>query len=258
MRTFTFNGTSSNGIFKTNAIRRQMLAPIESEIKTIRGKGGGIALKSFLGVREIEIDVTLLRTNNTDLRSYVENTVVPWLYTDIEKNLIFTDEPERIYKAKLISDTEIEDFLGMGEVTLKFICADPFKYRDWEKTFFAGTAITNAGVFTVLNEGTAPVYPKIRIVPTVAVTWIKLTNQTTGKMMLLHNTQGALDAWDTIIVDCNLNRIYDEANGTRRDYILDLTSDYFPLVKGNNNLIFEANVTPNNVSARVIYTERYY
>lgn len=257
MRTFTFNGASSSGVFKTNAIRRQMIAPIETDIKVIRGKGGGIAQKSFLGIREIEIDVTIMRTNNTDLRTFVENTIIPWLYTEDDKKLIFSDEPSRIYYGKLSGDTEIEDFLGMGEVTLKFICADPFKYRDFEQTFFAGTSVT-ASAFTVNNAGTAPTYPKIRIVPTVAVTWIKITNQTTGKVMLLHNIGGAIDAWKTIIVDCNLNRIYDETGGTRRDYILDLTSDYFPLAKGNNSLLFEANVTPNNVSARVIYTERYY
>lgn len=258
MRTFSFNGVSSNGIFKTNAIRRQMIAPIESDIKTIKGKGGGIAQKSYLGIREIEVDVTLLRQNNTDLRSYIETTIVPWLFTDTDKKIIFSDEPSRIYYGRLVGDTSIEDFLGMGEITLTFVCADPFKYRDYEQTFFAGTTITNAGAFIVNNAGTAPTYPKIRIVPTVAVTWIKITNQTTGKIMLLHNVGGVLDAWKTIIVDCNLNRIYDETGGTRRDYILDLTSDYFPLAKGDNSLLFEANVTPNNVSARVIYTERYY
>mgnify|MGYP003575049853 CR=1 FL=1 len=258
MRTFTFNGASSDGVFKTNAIRRQMIAPIESDVKVIRGKGGGIAQKSFLGVREIEVDVTIMRTNNTDLRTFVESVIIPWLYTEEDKNLIFSDEPTRIYKAKLVGDTEIEDFLGMGEVTLKFLCADPFKYRSIEQTFFAGTAITNAGAFIVNNAGTAPTYPKIRIVPTVATTWIKCTNVTTGKFILLHNIGGAMDAWDTLIVDCNLNRVYDETGGTRRDNLLDLTSDYFPLVKGDNSILFEANVTPNNVSARVIYTERYY
>lgn len=257
MRTFTFNGASSNGVFKTNSITRQMIAPIEADIKTIKGKGGGIAQKSYLGVREIEVVVTLMRQNNTDLRNFVETVVIPWLYTDTEKNLIFSDEPNRIYKAKLIGDTDIEDMLGMGEVTLTFLCADPFKYRDYEQVFYAGTSVT-ASAFTVSNTGTAPTYPKIRIVPTVAVTWIKITNQTTGKQMLLHNVGGAIDAWKTIIVDCNLNKIYDETGGTRRDYILDLTSDYFPLAKGDNSLLFEANVTPNNVSARVIYTERYY
>jgi predicted phage tail component-like protein len=258
MRIMTFNGTNNTGRFHINDVRRSWLPTINTEIKTIRGKAGGIADKSILDIRVIEIDVTLMRTSDSDLRTYIEGTIIPWLFTDVEKNLIINDEPSRIYKAKLSGDTDFEEFASMGTTTLKFLCADPFKYRDFEQTFFAGTSITNAGAFVVNNAGTAPTYPKIRIQPTVATTWIKLTNQTTGKFILLHNIGGAMDAWDILIVDCALNKVYDEVGGTRRDNLLDLTSDYFPLVSGNNTFLFEANVSPNNVSARIIYTERYY
>jgi predicted phage tail component-like protein len=260
MRTFTFNGATSQGVFHINAIRRQMIAPIESDVKAIRGKGGGIAQKSYLGVRQVEIDVTLMRLDNADLRTFIETIVVPWLYTDIEKNLIISDEPNRIYKAKLIGETDIEDMLGMGEVTLTFLCADPLKYRTIEQSIlFTSPTIGATTVFA--NSGTAPTYPKIRVVPTGALTYVKFTNQTTGKHILLHNLGGVLDAWKVVMVDCALNRVYDETGGTRRDNILDLSSDYFPLVKGNNTILMETNVLPITsapISARLLYTERYY
>lgn len=260
MRTFTFNGSSSQGVFLTNAIRRQMIAPIESDIKTIKGKGGGIAQKSYLGIRQIEVDVTLMRLNNADLRTFVESVIVPWLFTDTDKKITFSDEPNRIYYGRLVGDTELEDFLGHGEITLTFVCADPFKYRDIEQSIlFTSPTVGATTVFP--NNGTAPTYPKFRIVPTGAITWVKFTNQTTGKHLLLHNIDGVLNAWKIVIVDTALNRVYDESNGTRRDNILDLSSDYFPLVKGNNTLLMETNVTPVTsapMSARLIYTERYY
>jgi predicted phage tail component-like protein len=260
MRTFSFNGASSDGVFKTNAIRRQLIAPIASDVKTIRGKGGGIAQKSYLEVRQIEVDVTLMRQDNVDLRSFVESIVIPWLYTEDDKKIIFSDEPTRIYYGKLIGDTNIEDMLGMGEVTLTFLCADPFKYRSIEQSIlFTSPSVGATTVFN--NTGTAPTYPKIRVVPTGAITWVKFTNQTTGKFVLLHNIGGVLDAWKVVIVDTALNKVYDDANGTRRDNILDLSSDYFPLVKGNNTLLMETNVSPATsapMSARLIFTERYY
>jgi predicted phage tail component-like protein len=237
-----------------------MIAPIESDIKTIKGKGGGIAQKSYLGIRQIEVDVTLMRLNNADLRTFVESVIVPWLFTDTDKKITFSDEPNRIYYGRLVGDTEIEDFLGHGEITLTFVCADPFKYRDIEQSIlFTSPTVGATTIFP--NNGTAPTYPKFRIVPTGAITWVKFTNQTTGKHLLLHNIDGVLNAWKIVIVDTALNRVYDESNGTRRDNILDLSSDYFPLVKGNNTLLMETNVTPVTsapMSARLIYTERYY
>jgi predicted phage tail component-like protein len=260
MRTFTFNGSSSQGVFLTNAIRRQMIAPITTDVKAIRGKGGGVAQKSVLGIRMIEIDVTLLRQNDSDLRDFIENVVVPWLYTEDDKKITFSDEPNRIYYGKLTGNTELEDLLGMGEVTLQFLCADPLKYNTIEKSIlFTAPSISTTTVFA--NNGTAETYPKIRIVPTGAITWVKFTNQTTGKHVLLHNLDGALNAWKTVIVDTALNKVYDDSNGTRRDSILDLSSDYFPLVKGDNTLIMETNVIPatsSPMSARLIYTERYF
>jgi predicted phage tail component-like protein len=260
MRTFTFNGASSQGVFLTNAIRREMIAPITTDVKAIRGKGGGIAQKSYLGIRMIEIDVTLLRQNNADLRSFVENTVIPWLYTEDDKKITFSDEPNRIYYGKLTGNTDIDELLGMGEVTLTFLCADSLKYNTVEKSIlFTAPSAGATTVFT--NAGTAPTYPKIRIVPTGAITWVKFTNQTTGKFILLHNIGGVLDAWKVVIVDSALNKVYDDAGGTRRDSILDLSSDYFPLVKGDNTLLMETNISPNTsspMSARLIYTERYY
>lgn len=260
MRTFTFNGASSQGVFFTKAIRRQMIAPITTDVKAIRGKGGGIAQKSNLGIRIIEIDVTLMRQNDTDLRTFVESIIIPWLYTEDDKKITFSDEPSRIYYGKLTGNTDLADFLGMGEITLTFICADPYKYNNTEKSIlFTSPSVGATTIFA--NDGTALTYPKIRVVPTGAITWVKFTNQTTGKHVLLHNIGGVLDAWKVVIVDTALNKVYDDSNGTRRDNIFDLSSDYFPLVKGNNTLLMETNISPPTsapMSARLIYTERYY
>lgn len=251
MRTFTFNNISSSAYFYTHSIARQVMPPLEFDLRNIPKRAGAIPGKTILGVREIEIKVSLYADSWEDLRTKIETVIAPWLYTEDPAPLIFSDEPNRIYYAKLSGDTDLEELIFIGTTKLKFVCGDPYKYATTEKNLlFSTTADT---VFT--NAGTAKTYPRIRVVPTATQTNIKFTNVTTGKAVLLNNNAaGQLNGWKITIVDNSINLVYDDTSKARTMDILDLSSDFFYLQPGDNTLRMEP---LTNMSARLYYTERF-
>lgn len=250
MRTFTFNNISSSAYFYTHSITRQVLPPLEFDLRSIPKRAGAVPGKTILGVREIEIEVSLYADNWEDLRTKMETVIAPWLYTEDPAPLIFSDEPGRIYYAKLSGNTDLEELIYIGKTKLVFVCADPYKYATSEKSILFST--TGDSVFT--NSGTGKVFPRIRVVPTGTQSFVKFTNVTTGKAVLLNNTNGQLNAWKITIVDNNKNLVYDDTSGARQMDILDLSSDFFYLQPGANTLRMEP---LTNMSARLLYTERF-
>jgi predicted phage tail component-like protein len=251
MRTFTFDNISSAAYFYTHSIERQIMPPLEFELRNIPKRAGAIPSKTIIGVREIEVEVSLYADSWEDLRTTLETVIAPWLYTEDPAPLIFSDEPNRIYYAKLSGETSLEELIFIGTTKLTFVCADPYKYATAEKSILFST--TADSVFT--NAGTAKVYPKIRVVPTGNQTTIKFTNVTTGKAVLLNNNAaGQLNAWKITIVDNSQNLVYDDTTKARTMDILDLSSDFFFLQPGDNTLRMEP---LTNMSARLIYTERF-
>lgn len=83
-------------------------------------------------MREISVEVTLLRDNWADLRSAVRG-IAAWLFTEDDAMLTFSDEPDKYYMARLTGDTDLNELLYTGETTLHFVCADPFAYAVTEK-----------------------------------------------------------------------------------------------------------------------------
>ena len=251
MRTFTYNGIDSDTYFFTHSIERQIMPPIDFDLKTIQQRSGALPTKSVLGVREIKIAVSVYGDSWTDLRTILEQNIAPWLYQTEDKELRFSDEPGRKYYAKLSGDTDLEELVFMGSAELTFVCSDPFKYNTVEKSILFGTG-ANPSAFT--NAGTAICYPTIRIVPTADQATVKFTNTTNGKYILLSNVNGALNGWKIVMSDHKKNLIYDDTTKARLMGTLDITSDFFPLEVGVNNI----NMDPlTNMSARLIYTERY-
>jgi hypothetical protein len=58
-----------------------------------------------------------------------------------------------------------------------------------------------------------------------------------------------------LIADHKKNLVYEEANLARRMTLVNMASDFFPLVKGSNTISYTA--TTNAMSIRMFYTERY-
>jgi predicted phage tail component-like protein len=140
LRYFTFAGKDSRSYFTfINKISRPYLPPMTVPSFTIPNKAGAIALKrNDIGVREIEIEVTLMADSNADLRSRVRK-LSEFLYYNVDQELIFSDEVNRKYYARFnSSSTDLEELAYIGEGKLSFTCFDPLAYSTVENTLLMG------------------------------------------------------------------------------------------------------------------------
>jgi predicted phage tail component-like protein len=78
-------------------------------------------------VRVINQPVFFKGINKQDLIK-LEEEIAEWLITDKAAELIFDNEPDRIYYAVVDGKFDIAEALNIDEGTITFICPDPYKY----------------------------------------------------------------------------------------------------------------------------------
>src|SRR5690606_10441158 len=103
-------------------------------------------------VRVITVPVLVKAENISDLQK-VKEDMADWLVHDEPKELIFKDEPDRIYYALVDDELELDEIFSTGRGEITFICPDPYKYGP-EKVYQ-----TDQDTFIIENEGTAPAKP---------------------------------------------------------------------------------------------------
>lgn len=112
--------------FIINDIKRSIIPPLISITKKVPGKIGERLIKNDLGTGIIEVDITI-EGYGKKFRNDVR-TIASILYTEEEKRLIFSDEPDKFYKAILSGDTRLTEIISLGEGTLSFLCPNPLAY----------------------------------------------------------------------------------------------------------------------------------
>src|SRR5699024_10289510 len=116
-----FNGIEKEYIVVTTGRIRPFFAPLSRDVRF-----DSKLVKTDRGHRIIEVPVYIKYNSKQEFRTLTED-IAGWLVHDEPKELIFKDEPDRVYFA-LIDDTVNEDFLynqGTSAI-LKFICG--YKY----------------------------------------------------------------------------------------------------------------------------------
>ncbi len=126
---FSFNGiaASTYSIIAKSA-NRPLLPALRSRELVIPGKDGSYNFGgSKYENRFVEVDIKFIGTSYTELRSRIRS-IASWLSsTGDYQELIFDDEPDKYYKAKLYSEVGLQNFFRVGEATLLFQC-EPFAY----------------------------------------------------------------------------------------------------------------------------------
>src|SRR5690606_32878329 len=103
-------------------------------------------------VRVITVPVLVKAENISDLQK-VKEVMADWLVHDEPKELIFKDEPDRVYYALVDGELELDEIFSTGRGEITFICPDPYKYGP-EKVYQ-----NDQDTFIIENEGTAPTKP---------------------------------------------------------------------------------------------------
>ncbi|BAF60358.1 RTX toxins and related Ca2+-binding proteins [Pelotomaculum thermopropionicum SI] len=121
---FTFNGIPSDLYLTVNAVRQSILPPVSSKTVAVPKRAGAIDFGVELGVRQIDVTVTIKAGSYEQLRRKARD-IADWLYQDDLKPLVFDDEPDKAYYARIAGDTEIEEIVFNGQGVLSFLCPDP-------------------------------------------------------------------------------------------------------------------------------------
>ncbi|MDQ0201671.1 distal tail protein Dit [Neobacillus ginsengisoli] len=77
----------------------------------------------------------------------IKEDLAKWLITDQPKELIFDDEPDRVYYAVVDGSLDLDEIVNKGRGVFNFICPDSYKYSV-EKRFNVGGSVKSEPIFT--------------------------------------------------------------------------------------------------------------
>ncbi|QGG47657.1 distal tail protein Dit [Heliorestis convoluta] len=232
---FYFNNQDSTDFLIENKVRHSLLPQLEKRTLTVAGRPGFYDFGSRLGGREIQVDVTIKESSSLMLRQKARD-IASWLYHQEVKPLLFSDEPDKHYFARVDGKTDIDEIVGLGQGTITFLCPDPFAYGAIK------TVPLHAGPIT--NEGSYDTYPVITLQFQQATSQLRIRSGD-KQVLLVHPFQQGQE----LVVDHN--RAVVKLNDLRIMNSLYLSSEFFPIYKGDNWITLEpANIATATVQFR--------
>lgn len=126
---FTFGGVHSDSLgLIVNSKTIPASPPISNRLQEIGGVDGAWDYGVSYGPRELEIDVTILGDTPADTRRSVRKLVGTMNPRKGPQILIFDDEPDIMYYARISNQVPLDTLGAMGTFTLQLVCPDPFAY----------------------------------------------------------------------------------------------------------------------------------
>jgi len=139
MITFSYNNISSRTYnIVAKSVNRPMLPVLRKRELVIPGRHGAYDFSdNTFDKRFIEVELRYVGTSISELRTRAR-TIAYWLsgYSGT-KNLVFSDEPDKWYVAKIYSEVDLQNFFRLGEATVLFEC-QPFAYAtldEYDETY---------------------------------------------------------------------------------------------------------------------------
>ena len=127
MITVGYNALDSYADFQVIAksVDRPILPALRKREMAIPGKHGTYSFGSDVyGNRIISVAIQYVGTSFNDLRLRARD-IAAWLSQTSYKELIFSDEPDKYYLAKIYDPVGLENFFRLGKATVQFEC-QPF------------------------------------------------------------------------------------------------------------------------------------
>lgn len=151
----TFAQTKLTDQFKVVNVKKGILPPRTNYSIDVPSKHGSYYAGFKYNPRTFSVDIVIV---NNDINS-VMRTIAWMLDLSEPSELIFSDEPDKLYYAVVDGSTDIESILTVGTGTITFVCFDPFAYSTESSNF---TPDSN-GLIVVNNGGTAPASPQFEV-----------------------------------------------------------------------------------------------
>jgi predicted phage tail component-like protein len=174
----TFRGIRKDYITVLRGRKRPPWSSIQRNIVTIPGRVGGYLFNTKIDPKLLEVPVLIMADSFSDLQKLKEDLAM-WLVTDTPQELIFDDEPDRIYYAVVDGSLDLDELVRWGQGVIRFICPDPYKYGA-EHTYI----IPNGqDIFDIDNPGTADAEPKFKITLNEDVTFLSIVRDDSFMMV---------------------------------------------------------------------------
>ncbi|MBY0157267.1 distal tail protein Dit [Cytobacillus oceanisediminis] len=162
---FTFNGIKKEYVVLLASERRPAFAPVKRNLLTVPGMPGAHLVSTDTQVRVLPEPV-LIDKSLSEIKDIekIKEDLADWLVTDQAAELIFDDEPDRVYYAVVDGSLDIEDLVSFGRGQITFICPDPYKYGEEKTDPFPEDGI-------IINNGSADTPPIINLEVTEKITF---------------------------------------------------------------------------------------
>lgn len=235
---FKYGGIHTNvyGIF-AKSVNRPILPSMRKKQISIPGRHGSIDFyNDTYDKRIIDVDIKYKSNTFAEMRTNAR-AIAMWLYTySSTKTLIFDDEPDKYYNARVLSSIDFASTMKLGETSIQFEC-QPLAYAVAASTQAKAWALDGD---TDNYSNTANYSTNATITISGTVTNPQITNNTTGLSMTI---SAALTA-QTLIVNTENYTI--EIDGT--NYLHKMSGNWFGLVTGTNTFVFNGTAPNANIT----------
>jgi predicted phage tail component-like protein len=271
----TFKGLHSYNDFKLIMLsdNRQVLADVVRQTKFVPGYGTVDFGNDTYNEKAIRVNFTYIAASLMDLQTQMEQ-VGGWLYNDgLYHDLIFDDAPLRKYHAKVTGRIDLSQSRYLAKLSIEFVCNPPYPFALdnspvspadvaarllWDTALLSGTTyfqeFTADGNMKFTVGGTHTVKPVIFLIGYVP-SGLQLTYITGG--VTYYWKYNALEAWDTIVIDCDASTVKQGSDDANLYANVDGTKNtYFQLAAGQNSIAVAgvSGVFPYNLSIGVQFT----
>lgn len=220
----SFNGIHSNTYEVVVKSKNRQILPATNDVYLeIPGRAGSYLIPREVKDRTIEVECALVRDSLEELRTAMRD-ISAWLNTRSKVQLIFDDEPDKYYLAKLSTQIDITQKYTLGQFALVFRC-EPYAYSIITKT---PTFVSDS--IDITNAGTAPIYPKFVIIFTSSATEYTLVLGSNYMHIVRDFVIG-----DVLVIDHDLSKV--TVNDLNAMSSLDLGSRFFPIPIGDSEII---------------------
>lgn len=228
MRTFSFNGIKKKYLIPLFGFNREPWAPVEREYQDIRSRPG-VYMRSKRIVKQRTFSIPVVLHDMEMDYNKLKEDLATWLIHDEAKPLIFDDEPNRIYFAVIDGSFSPDDIVTFGKGTLTFVCPSPYKYG-FEDTIPIGD-------YPIINDGNVKTPPILTMKITSPSSTYSLNNGAGKNIKLTY----PFKTNDIVVVDMDKRKII--INGSLQMQTLDLYSEFFDLMPGENRVLLSENAT---------------
>lgn len=137
-----------------------IIPELRNALETIPGRAGAIDFGGEFGARELELTCVVEPQGTLDGLLAQARSIAEWLNPYKEAaQLIFDEEADRYYLARVQSAIDLEVLVTAGRFTIPFICPSPYAYALTDDVF----QYTTVGSVQFSRVGTAISQPLIEV-----------------------------------------------------------------------------------------------